>query len=88
MTIAKLFTTEFKISKEKLKELGVFDALLDEDSSFFINIKCLKECTIPEFVGSYDKINSRFREIGRKPDLTTETASSDSKLASFGKVEI
>ena len=34
MTIAKLFTTEFKISKEKLKELGVFDALLDEDSSF------------------------------------------------------
>ena len=49
MTIAKLFTTEFKISKEKLKELGVFDALLDEDSSFFINIKCLKECTIPEF---------------------------------------
>ena len=29
----------------------------------------------------------RFRKIGREPDLKTKTASSDSKLASFGKVE-
>lgn len=85
MTIAKLFTTEFKISKEKLKELGVFDALLDEDSSFFINIKCLKECTIPEFVGSYDKINSRFREIG----LLLKMSSPGSRLyhEAYGKFD-
>ena len=62
--IAKLFTTEFDISKEKMKELGVFDVLLDEDSSFFINLKRLKECEVPEFTGSYEKINDRFREIG------------------------
>ena len=37
---------------------------LDEDSSFFINIKLLKECKVPEFVESYNKINERFREIG------------------------
>lgn len=44
--------------------MGVFDVFLDEDSSFFINIKRLKECKVPEFVESYDKINECFREIG------------------------
>lgn len=62
--IATLFTTEFNISKEKTKKLGVFDVFLDEDSSFFINLRCLRECTVPEFAGSYDKINTLFREIG------------------------
>ena len=37
----------------------------------------------PEVVGQV-----RLRELGCKPDLTTETVSSDSKLDSFGKVEI
>lgn len=44
--------------------MGVFDVFLDEGSSFFINIKRLKECKVPEFVESYDKINECFREIG------------------------
>lgn len=44
--------------------MGVFDVFLDEDSSFFINIKRLKECKVPEFVECYDKINECFREIG------------------------
>jgi len=62
--VAILFTTEFNISKEKIQELGTFDAFLDEDSSFFINLKRLKECTLQEFADSYNKINKRFREIG------------------------
>lgn len=62
--MATLFTTEFNISKERMNELGVFDVFLDVDSSFFINLRCLKECTVPEFAGSYNKINNTFREIG------------------------
>ena len=62
--MATLFTTEFNVPKERLKDLGVFNAFLNEDSSFFINLRCLKECTVPEFVESYEKINNRFREIG------------------------
>lgn len=47
-----------------MKELGAFAVFLDEDSSFFINLRCLKECNVPEFAASYDKNNNRFREIG------------------------
>ena len=43
----------FKIN---LKQAGVFDVFLDEDSPFFINIKRLQNCTVPEFSNSYDKI--------------------------------
>ncbi len=75
-TIAILFSTKFNIPKEQLKEMGVFDVLLDEDSSFFINIKRLKECKVPEFVESYNKINERFREIG----LLLQNATPGSRL--------
>lgn len=62
--MAILFSTKFSIPKERLAELGVFDVLLDKDSSFFINIKRLQHCTIPEFLKSYERVNTRFREIG------------------------
>lgn len=62
--MAILFSTEFNVEKKQLKEMGVFDVFLDEDSSFFINLKCLKKCTIPEFVGSYKRINKYFCDIG------------------------
>ena len=62
--MAVLFSRKFKIPKERLNELGVFDVLLDEDSPFFINIKKLQNCTIPEFKDSYEHVNTRFREIG------------------------
>lgn len=62
--MAKLFTSEFNISKETLRDIGTFDVFLDEDSSFFINLKCLKECNVPEFTDSYNKINTRFKNIG------------------------
>ena len=47
-----------------MTELGVFDAFLDEDSPFFINIKLLQQCTIPEFTDSYTKVNDFFHQIG------------------------
>ncbi len=62
--MAKLFSKEFNIPKSRLEELGVFDVFLDKDSSFFINIKRLQHCTVPEFSGSYDRVNNFFREIG------------------------
>lgn len=49
---------------DKLDTLGVFDPMLDADSNYFINIKRLKEANTPEFVGAYDKVNKRFRDIG------------------------
>ena len=63
-TMAVLFSTEFNVQQKLLKETGVFDVFLDEDSPFFINIKRLKECDIPEFVGSYNRVNAYFRDIG------------------------
>ena len=62
--MAILFSRKFKIAKTRLDELGIFDVFLDEDSPFFINVKLLQHCTIPEFIGSYDRVNERFREIG------------------------
>lgn len=62
--MAVLFSKEFNISKERMNEVGVFDVFLDMDSPFFINIKRLQNCKIPEFTHSYEKINARFHDIG------------------------
>lgn len=62
--MAVLFSKQFNVHKEKMAELGVFDAFLDEDSPFFINIKLLQQCTIPEFTASYERVNDYFHGIG------------------------
>ena len=49
--------------RDKLEEGGTFDPVLDEDSHFFINLQRLKRTTVPEFVGSYEKIHEYFRKI-------------------------
>lgn len=59
-----LFSKEFGIDSKFLERAGVFDALIDGDSKFFINLKLLQSTTVPEFVGAYDKINDYFRKIG------------------------
>lgn len=53
----------FGINYEIFEEKGIFDAFLDHDSSFFINILRLKETTTPEFLNSYNKINDYYRQI-------------------------
>lgn len=61
--MAILLSEEFKIPGVKLDQLGIFDALLDEDSHFFINVKRLQSANTPEFIGTYNEINEYFRKI-------------------------
>lgn len=56
----------FQLNEEQFDtmcSMGVFDALLDADSNFFINIIRLKESTIPEFIDAYQHINQFFSDI-------------------------
>ena len=62
--MAVLFSSEFNISEEQLKALGVFNTFLDEDSHFFINVKRLQATTVPEFAAGYTKVNQYFHNIG------------------------
>lgn len=59
-----LFSNEFNIPEEILKDLGVFNVFLDEDSHFFINIKRLQTSNVPEFSSGYEKVNQYFKNIG------------------------
>ena len=38
--------------------VGTFDAVMDTDSHYFINVTKLKDARTPEFSGSYNKINA------------------------------
>ena len=62
-----MFVSEFfKFKKEQLSAMsanGVFDALLDKDSNFFINVILLKKATVPEFVEAYKVLNKFFSDI-------------------------
>lgn len=62
--MAILFSAEFGIKKIAMQRTGAFDALLDEDSNFFINLKRLQATEVPEFDKSYERINKYFNEIG------------------------
>lgn len=59
-----MFVSEY-IGIENLETAGVFDAVMDRDSHFFINILRLKTTTVPEFKGSYEKVNEFFRSIAK-----------------------
>ena len=56
MFISEYFQTD-------ISKVGVFDALLDKDSNFFINIIRLKQSTIPEYVHAYECVNRFFSDI-------------------------
>ena len=62
--MAVFFSKEFGINKDAMANSGTFDALLDEDSHFFINLKRLKATAVPEFAQSYQRINNYFGNIG------------------------
>ena len=56
----------FQLDEEQFDimcSMGVFDAILNADSNFFINIIRLKESTIPEFIDAYQHINQFFSDI-------------------------
>ena len=58
-----MFISEYFGLGSKLSDMGVFDALLDKDSHFFINVICLKKTNIPEFNEAYLHMNRYFSDI-------------------------
>lgn len=59
-----MFVSEFlKIDYEELEKAGVFDAVIEKDSAFFINLQRLKRTEEPEFVHSYERIQKFFTNI-------------------------
>lgn len=71
-----MLLSEYLNLTDELDNLGVFDAMLDADSPFFINILRLKDTSTPEFHDSYEHINEFFRIIiklldhAEKPEMT------------------
>lgn len=57
--------------------MGVFDALLNADSNFFINIIRLKASTIPEFIEAYQHINQFFSDIATLLDAADAPTTKD-----------
>ena len=60
-----VFVSEFFNLGDELERLGVFDAVINTDSPFFINVLRLKQTTVPELSHSYEKINAFFSDIMR-----------------------
>lgn len=58
-----IFLSEELNLENRLDSLGVFDPLMDRDSNYFINIIRLRDTTVPEFSGAYDKVNQYFFDI-------------------------
>ena len=59
-----MFVSEYlDIDYEDLDDAGVFDAVLEKDSAFFINVQRLKQTEEPEFLHSYERIRDFFTSI-------------------------
>lgn len=58
------YLSEYLGMKDELDDEGTFDCLLDLDSNYFINIKCLRDTKEEVFKESYSKINIFFEKIG------------------------
>lgn len=72
-----MFVSKYLNLKYELAEKGIFDSILDEDSNYFINVKLLKKCAVPEFGHSYEKVQGFFCQIGT---LLKAAESKDDKL--------
>lgn len=76
MFISEYFQFD-EVQSRTMLTMGVFDALLDIDSNFFINILRLKESTIPEFKEAYQQINSFFSKIATLLDAADSPSKKD-----------
>ena len=61
----------------KMRSKGVFDAVIDKDSGFYINIIRLKQSKIPEFVEAYQHINRFFSDIATLLDVSEQPSRKD-----------
>jgi hypothetical protein len=56
-------STVLKVNRRLLKEKGVYDSMIDFDSKLHIDPATLSTCTIPEFLGSPQKVADYFGEV-------------------------
>ena len=70
-----MFISEYL--QKDVASLGIFDALLDKDSNFFINIIRLKESAVPEFREAYSHVNSYFSGIATLLNAADKADKSD-----------
>ena len=80
-----MFISEYLQPDKSLAEFGIFDALIDKDSNFFINIIRLKISTVPEFIDAYNHLNSFFSDIATLLDAADAPAISDKMYKSARK---
>ena len=59
----KSFCDEFSVDKDRLKQLGVLDIILDFDTKYFIDPALLRKTTVPEFLESSLKVENYFAAI-------------------------
>lgn len=57
------YSQYFKIRHSDFVRSGVFNGFIEMDSPLHIDPMLLKNCTIPEFIGAYDRFLSYFNEI-------------------------
>ena len=62
---------------DRFNEIGVFDALIDKDSYFFINIIRLRESAIPEFKTAYSNVNRFFSDLATLLDAADDPNTKD-----------
>lgn len=74
-----MLVSEYLEIGDELKRLGVFDAVIDKDSHFFINIVRLKHSSVPEFQTAYNLVNQRFTDIATLLDAA-HSSSMDDKM--------
>lgn len=58
-----LFSSEFDVSCDRIKELGVLDVILDIDTRVFIDPALIEICEEPEFLNARAKIEKYFSNI-------------------------
>ena len=70
----------------------MFDAVLEKDSAFFINVQRLKKTEVPEFIHSYERIRNSFTSIATIPEAADSKERSDkffrAALAKFAFSEV
>jgi len=84
-----MFVSEyFQLNDEQLEllaSMGVFDALIDKDNNFFINIIRIKQSTVPEFIEAYTHLNRYFSEIATLLEAADQPNAQDKMYRSARK---
>lgn len=69
--MVKKLSRYFRISAEKLKKAGVFNAFVGIDSKLFVDPTLLRSTKTPEFKGARDKLEQHFAYVIRLLELSS-----------------